>query len=154
MEAEFIQASKPLAPSSARKQNNEEIWLWIPLNHASFSGGLYKSKQSMEGFRKRRTSAFLLQYCTLFFQQTQWSVTLQKCPVLSCWFMFPHAISSKWNDYKNLNSSNFSIFYYKLKQVIEEVVKILQCLWSTWPLRSKLKVNWLQNVDKAFLKWT
>ncbi len=36
LEAEFIQASKHLVPSSARKQNNEEIWLWIALNHLSF----------------------------------------------------------------------------------------------------------------------
>lgn len=106
-----------------------------------FSGGLYKSKQSREGFRKRRTSDFLLQYCTLFSQQTQLSVILQKCPALSCCFMFPHAVSSKWNDHKNLNSSNVSIFFYKLKRVTEEVVKILRFLWSAWPLRSKLKVN-------------
>lgn len=135
LEAEFIQTSKHLVPSSAGKQNNEKIWLWIPLNHPSFLEVYTNPNSSGRDSEKELPTSF--SDITYFFSQK----ILQKCLCPDA--LSPHAISNKCIDHKNLTVPQYFTINWSRRRVTEEVVKILRCLWSALTLRSKLKRIWL-----------
>lgn len=128
LEAEFIQTSKHLVPSSTRKQNNEKIWLWIPLNHPSFME-VYTNPNSPGRHSEKEELPTFIYDITLFF-----AANTIECisPKVASFVLLLYATSNKCIDHKNLSIPQYFAINWsrKLRRGCEDLACGKLWLWE------------------------